>query len=278
MRARNIKPGFFKNEVLGECHPLARILFAGLWCMADKAGRLEDRPRKIKAECLPFDEVSVETLLDQLAHHKFITRYEVAGGRYIEIPNFVEHQHPHHKEEESKIPACPKQEPSKRQARSKNGSSKAQASQPNPSDSGFLIPDSLIPDSGASSKHPLPPAAAAGEHDPSMNGVERKTRARTPRDELFDAVAEVSASDPDLLGPRIGKAVNSLLEAKPPYTPEEVRRLPEAIAAHGLDFTVGSPDAVVKHIGKVRAPPKRRPSPEEAARERQRRAFLEGKD
>lgn len=36
MRARNIKPGFFSNDLLPECEPLARLLFIGLWCMADK--------------------------------------------------------------------------------------------------------------------------------------------------------------------------------------------------------------------------------------------------
>ena len=29
MRSRNLKPGFFKNELLAECDPLARILFEG---------------------------------------------------------------------------------------------------------------------------------------------------------------------------------------------------------------------------------------------------------
>ena len=48
-RARNIKPGFFANENLAECDPLARLLFAGLWCLADREGRLEDRPKRIAA-------------------------------------------------------------------------------------------------------------------------------------------------------------------------------------------------------------------------------------
>jgi hypothetical protein len=53
-RSRNIKPGFFLNDELAECEPLARILFAGLWCIADREGRLEDRPKRIKAEVLPY--------------------------------------------------------------------------------------------------------------------------------------------------------------------------------------------------------------------------------
>ncbi|MCX8018393.1 MAG: hypothetical protein N2690_10910, partial [Rhodocyclaceae bacterium] len=60
MRARNIKPGFYKNEDLAECSVWARLIFPGLWMMADRDGRLEDRPKRIKAELLPFDAVDVD--------------------------------------------------------------------------------------------------------------------------------------------------------------------------------------------------------------------------
>lgn len=65
-RARNIKPGFFANEDLAECDPLARLLFAGLWCLADREGRLEDRPKRIRAELLPYDSCDADELLNQL--------------------------------------------------------------------------------------------------------------------------------------------------------------------------------------------------------------------
>lgn len=110
MRARNIKPGFFTNEDLAECDPLARILFVGLWCMASWEGRMEDRPKKIKAALLPFDECDVDALLQTLHDRGLIRRYEVDGGRFIEIPNFIKHQRPHpdEKKRPSKIPAPPK--------------------------------------------------------------------------------------------------------------------------------------------------------------------------
>jgi len=63
-RARNIKPGFFMDDVLAEIEPLGRILFAGLWCIADREGRLEDRPKRIKAEVLPYDECDMDNLLE----------------------------------------------------------------------------------------------------------------------------------------------------------------------------------------------------------------------
>lgn len=104
-RARNIKPGFFLDDKLGELDPLARILFAGLWCIADREGRLNDRPKRIKIETLPYDDCDIDALLESLADAGFILRYENQGNKYICIKNFLKHQNPHNKEAESTIPA-----------------------------------------------------------------------------------------------------------------------------------------------------------------------------
>ena len=105
MRSRNLKPGFFKNEDLADVDPLGRILFEGLWCMADREGRLEDRPKRIKAEILPYDNCDIEKLLWALTTKAFILRYSINGGNYIQITNFLKHQTPHMKEAESTVPA-----------------------------------------------------------------------------------------------------------------------------------------------------------------------------
>ena len=104
-RSRNIKPGFFTNDQLGELNPLARILFAGLWCHSDREGRLLDRPKKIKAEILPYDKLDCDELLNTLQASGFIIRYVVDGAKYIQCVNFDKHQNPHVKEQASTIPA-----------------------------------------------------------------------------------------------------------------------------------------------------------------------------
>jgi len=104
MRARSIKPGFFKNEELAKLHPLTRLLFEGLWCMADRAGRLEDRPARIKIEVLPYDKCNVGQMLDSLSSAGFIERYVVNGTQFIQITAFLKHQSPHFKEGQSTIP------------------------------------------------------------------------------------------------------------------------------------------------------------------------------
>ncbi len=106
-RIRNIKPDFFLDEDLANLGLGARLFFIGLWTHADKAGRLEDRPHKLKAVIFPWEHLDVEGLLNEL-DGKFICRYEVEGRRYVQVVNFFKHQRPHHTEAESVLPAVPK--------------------------------------------------------------------------------------------------------------------------------------------------------------------------
>lgn len=104
-RTRSIKPGFFTNDLLAEVEPLGRLLFAGLWTVADRAGRVLDRPRKLKAELLPYDDCDVDGLLDHLARLGFIDRYVVDGRAVIAVVNWAKHQQPHINEKPSDLPA-----------------------------------------------------------------------------------------------------------------------------------------------------------------------------
>lgn len=158
-RARNIKPGFFSNDDLGECLPLTRLMFIGMWTMADRRGRMEDRPKKIKATTLPYDNADCDEMLNELVKHGFIIRYSVDGNNYIQIVNWDKHQNPHIKEPKSEIPeycennadlieenAKTSNEPS---VNSESTVQERCSNSLDPADSGFLIPDSgfLIPDS-----------------------------------------------------------------------------------------------------------------------------------
>jgi len=109
-RTRNIKPAFFDNDILGSLEPLTRLLFIGLWCIADREGRLEDRPRRIKKTLLGYDDVNTEEtsrMLQQLHDNGFIIRYHAEENDYIQIVNFTKHQNPHMKEKDSEIPPPP---------------------------------------------------------------------------------------------------------------------------------------------------------------------------
>lgn len=81
---------------------------------------------------------------------------------------------------------------------------------------------------------------------------EKKTR---PRDELFDAVAEITGSDPGTSGSHVAKIAAALRRGEPPFTPDEVRefgkRFPELCTwSDGRRPTLGE---VEKYIGLLRA-------------------------
>lgn len=104
-RARNIKWGFYTNDILAETSPHARLLFPALWMLADKNGRLEYRPKRLKAQVFPYEDIDIEECINQLISRNFAILYEVSGNSYIEIPNFAKHQNPHKNEQDTDIPS-----------------------------------------------------------------------------------------------------------------------------------------------------------------------------
>lgn len=110
-RIRYLKPDFFIDEDLKNIPYEARLFYAGMWCYADKEGRLEDRPERLKVQIMPYDRIDPEKILQILSSNKstgkpYIVRYSVNGSRFIQILKWKDHQKPHHTEKESLIPFC----------------------------------------------------------------------------------------------------------------------------------------------------------------------------
>lgn len=268
MRARNIKPAFFQNEVLTEIDPFGRLLFIGLWCLADRKGRLEDRPKRIKMQLFALDNVDVVALLDDLEQNDFIQRYTVNGNNYIQITNFAKHQRPHSNESASEIPdPMVSSDPSKYPDESSENTTpshqgeqdlqpRCEALRP---DTGYLIPDVLIPDTESS----LAPAK------PSRKSAEPRAR---PRNETWDALAAL-CGEPETTSEKsdFGKTVKELREAN--ATPQE-------IAAFGPWWFEKHPDAELthhclrRHLGRFRNQPERPPPPVSSIRNPMVRAAL----
>lgn len=103
-RARNIKPSFFLNEDIVELPCEARLLFIGLWTLADREGRLENRPKKIKMSLFPADDINVSEQLSNISKFGFIELYNADDTDVIQITNFVKHQTPHGLEKDSELP------------------------------------------------------------------------------------------------------------------------------------------------------------------------------
>ena len=159
-RSRNIKPGFFKNYELADLGPVAQLLFAGLWCLADREGRLEDKPRLIKAELFPYYECDVNGELTELQRLGFVRRYSVNGVAVVEVLSFKKHQTPHNTEKASALPAFDESAPLEPAPILVNSESTVKDLESNDGktpdslipDSLLLIPDSPIPDSLLSGK------------------------------------------------------------------------------------------------------------------------------
>lgn len=149
-RARNIKPSFFDNDVLAECEPLARLLFIGLWTIADHNGNLEWRSKRVKKQILAYDNCCIDSLAINLDKSGFVRFYSDGVKIYLNVVNFTKHQNPH-KNERAKGTDIPDYSDSMRQVVDLNelminldlSGEKQDNSDTNPADSFNLIPDSL---------------------------------------------------------------------------------------------------------------------------------------
>jgi len=108
-RIRTIKPGFFRHADLYDAevkHKLPlRIAFAGLWTAADREGRFAWKPRSLKLDCLPFDDVDFGAVLDALAAEGFLVKYRVGADTFGCIPSWSKHQQVNSREAASDIPS-----------------------------------------------------------------------------------------------------------------------------------------------------------------------------
>lgn len=151
-RARNIKPGLMENELLAELSHGHRLLFIYLWMLADRDGRIEDRPKRIKGQAFPYDgEMDIDGMLQDLADAGFILRYCTAGVSAIQVLNFAKHQTPHVREKAGILPS-PMLDQAEEVPSTDQGSAEHQPIQCHgiAKIAGFsdsLIEDSLIPDS-----------------------------------------------------------------------------------------------------------------------------------
>jgi hypothetical protein len=104
-RIRTVKPEFFTSESVLAVSPLARLFFIGLWCEADRDGRLKWKPKTLKFRYLPGDSVNIEKLCLELESEKMIITYTIDVVDYCEIPSFTSHQVINNREKESILPS-----------------------------------------------------------------------------------------------------------------------------------------------------------------------------
>lgn len=100
MRIRSIKPEFFRSDDIDALSIPDRLLFIGLWLYVDDSGVGVDKESAIAADLFAGDlahephetSVRVHGGLMRLAERGLITRYSVAGRRFLAITNWKKHQ------------------------------------------------------------------------------------------------------------------------------------------------------------------------------------------
>ena len=95
MRCRNYKSEFFKSEDISELSFVGRLLFLGLISLADRRGVLAYKPRRIRAEVFPYDDVTsedVEACVQVMCAHKMASVYRCGDDVLLHITNFEKHQ------------------------------------------------------------------------------------------------------------------------------------------------------------------------------------------
>lgn len=106
-RIRTIKPEFWQDERIGLMPMAARLLYIGLWTIADDYGRLRGNPLFIRAQLFPYDnDIDVVGELDLLECTGRITRYRADGEHFIWVRRFNDHQRID-KPQESRLPPPP---------------------------------------------------------------------------------------------------------------------------------------------------------------------------
>lgn len=107
-RIRTVKPELFKHDGLFDAEqesglPL-RVAFIGLLTCCDREGRFRWKPRILKLDVLPYDDVDFEEVLNELARKGFICKYEASGEFFGLVPSFSKHQYINNKETASSLP------------------------------------------------------------------------------------------------------------------------------------------------------------------------------
>lgn len=195
-RRREISPSFFTNEKVVSVGAFARLLFIGLWTEADREGRLEDRPTRLKMRLFPADSVDVSALLDDLVVAGLVERYESDVGPVIQVIGFSEHQHPHPKEAPSQLPPSREKTRQNAASREKELASPSGSSVPSGSSAGGVGEGSAT-----WADVPMADAMAAALANLGISASDQPTVVQAWADDGFD-VRHVVAVAAEVLGRR----------------------------------------------------------------------------
>lgn len=199
MRIRSIKPEFWRSDDIDALRIEDRLLFIGLWSYVDDGGIGVDKESSIAADLFAgdldrdFHETSLRIHggLKRLAEAGLITRYSVAGKRYLQVKTFADHQKIN-RPTPSKLPPPT--------------SADAPAPEPPPRNHGGLSEDSLRARKEQGSR-------GAGEQgSPPTAGVAAPPQPATAQQLIGDWLDHCRKRPPGSVISQVGKSIKAMLE------------------------------------------------------------------
>lgn len=108
-RIRTVKPELFRHDGLFELEAETDLPIRLTWCalptVCDREGRFKWKPRQLKLDILPYDDIDFSRVLDALLSRGFIMKYQHDGKDYGWIPTFKTHQVINNRESASTLPS-----------------------------------------------------------------------------------------------------------------------------------------------------------------------------
>ena len=107
-RIRTVKPELAAHEGLydleRETGLPVRFAWTMLFTVCDREGRFAWRPRTLKAQILPHDDLDFSRVLDAWLTRGFIVKYRVGNAWFGWLPTFLRHQVINNRESASELP------------------------------------------------------------------------------------------------------------------------------------------------------------------------------
>lgn len=99
MRARTVKPEFFRDKKMAQAGPIVALVFEALWCIADDDGTAPCDPIQVKGDMfVHWDSIGVPEIAEALRHLCRTSRTElfmVGDELFCRILNWKKHQKVH---------------------------------------------------------------------------------------------------------------------------------------------------------------------------------------
>lgn len=230
MRARWLKPEFFRDKKMGAAGPIVALVYEALWCLADDSGVVPCDPESVKGEMFVWwSAVGVPEITGALRHlseQKIICLFQSGDDLFCRIRSFTRHQSIH---KPSKF-----RYPKEGQAVTWNGAA-------------------LVPESSGT-----PPALPASYTPRLLDTTTTTTRARAKPEEVGDVARRLTIAANRATMDRFGEQANPLIASSGP-----AHKLAEAVLAADvpLDFAeqsvvrqvVALPEPVVSSMAYFRA-------------------------